>query len=415
MPIGGLINKDPWWGSQRLAPDKFPSFCLPGVENRDAMKALNQAIKKEGWRGVGGWICIEKSPMFPRVVDEQYYKERLIEADYAGWLTWKIDWGKDCRKYDVRRLITELRLKYAPNLIAEQAMLPELIPYADTFRTYDVFTLLAIPITLEKLSVDLAYDAAPGHLGLINCMDEVYTAAVLGCALDVTRHDMGPTLPNGQPDPSFPALHRKLKTKTSEVTRTVRWHRIAPAFSVNGSQTFIDPHCLVDCWDVVSQPDEIEAWWRYRNGDHIERKGPARISRSLPPAEVEPDKEGYVPFIISALHPCGAAAVGSLARTQSRRYFTPRCRVTQNIRDAELIGIFGYYDALILKSTAVRTSSRILAQDLLADEAKDITALCEIENSQIIIPGAVIETIGTECSPAGETAEPGMILKIENK
>ena len=45
VPIGGLINKDPWWGSHRLAPDKFPSFCGKGVENRDAMKARERAAQ----------------------------------------------------------------------------------------------------------------------------------------------------------------------------------------------------------------------------------------------------------------------------------------------------------------------------------------------------------------------------------
>ncbi len=415
VPVGGLKDKDPWYGSQILAKSKFPSFVKDGVSNQDAMKALAEKFVSCGWKGLGGWICIERAKIYnDEISHEDYWTERLKWSDYAGWKYWKIDWGRDCKKREVRSLITELRFKYAPNLIAEQAMIPDLIPYADSFRTYDVFTLLAIPITLEKLSVDFAYDAAPGHLGYINCMDEVYTAAALGCAIDVTRHDMRGPLPDGRPDPSFPALHRNLKTKTDEVTRTVRWHRIAPAFSCNGRETFIDENKMTDCWDVAEQAREIEAWWKYRDGDHIERTGPARISRGLSPAEAEPDAEGYVPFLVSALHPCGAASIATLARTQTRRYFTPICKVKQNVKDASLIGVFGYYGSLTLESTAVKPNSRIYAQDLLCGSAFDVTAHCEIEDGRVTLPGALISEIGQMGNHEGDTSEPGLIVKIVN-
>ncbi len=414
VPIGGKMHEHPYYASQILAKDKFPSFAKDGVENRDAMKALAKKVTSLGWRGLGGWICIERCHAMPGESDESFWKERLIQSDYAGWKYWKIDWGDDCRKMEVRRLITELRLKYAPNLIAEQAMLPDLIPYADSFRTYDVFTLLAIPITLEKLSVDLAYDAAPGHLGYINCMDEVYTAAALGCSIDVTRHNMVGNLPDGRPDPSFPALHRNLKTKTDEVTRTVRWHRIAPAFGVNGSETFIDENKMTDTWDVHEQAKEIEAWWKYRDGDHIERTGPARISRGLTPPEAVPDAEGLVPYMVSSLHPCGCASVATLSRTLGRRFFTPLCDVTQNVKDASLIGIFGYYKSLCLESGAVKKTSRILMQDILLDEAYDVTAFCEISDGKVILPGGLISEIGRMGNHEGETSEPGAALKIVN-
>lgn len=419
IPIGAKKDESPWYASQILAEDKFPSFYQPGepfdgARNRESMKRLAEKIESLGWKGLGGWICVEKSPLAGDVDDETYWGDRLRWADYAGWRYWKLDWGQQCRTYRVRRLITELRLQLAPNLIAEQAMLPEIIPYADSFRTYDVFTLLAIPITLEKLSVDFRYDAAEGHLGYINCMDEVYTAAALGCAIDVTRHNMVGPLPDGRPDPSFPALHRNLKTKTDEVTRTVRWHRIAPAFSVNGSETFIDDNKLTDTWDVIEQAKEIEAWWKYRDGDHIERSGPARISRGLSPAEAVPDAEGFVPFLVSALHPCGAASIASLARTQGRRYFTPMCDVTQDVKAADMIGVFGYFGSLTLQSTAIREGSRILMQDLLDDRALDVTARCVIRGGSVTLPGELITEIGTSCNHEGDTSEPGLIVKIIN-
>lgn len=417
IPIGALKDKDPWYASQILAQDKFPSFYEPGEafdgeRNTRSMRKLSEKIKSLGWKGLGGWICVEKSPLAKEKTDEEYWSERLKWSENAGWLYWKLDWGRDCNSYKVRRLITDLRHRHAPHIIAEQAIVPEMIPFADSYRTYDVFTLLAIPITMEKLGYDFKFDAADGYLGYINCMDEVYTAAALGCAIDVTRHNMTGPLPDGNPDPSFPALHRNLKTKTDEVTRTVRWHRIAPAFSVNGSETFIDEKKLTDYWEVIDQKSEIEAWWKYKDGDRIERSGPARISRGLEPAEVSPDEDGFVPFVVSALHPCGAASIATLARTQGRRYFNPICDVVQNIKDAHTIGIFGYYGSLTLKGSAIKKGSRVLMQDLLSDKAYDVTDLCRTENGSLYIPGSLITELGTSCNHEGDTSEPGVVVEI---
>lgn len=434
IPIGAIKNKDPWYGSQILARDKFPSFFGEGDDfdpkrNTSAMKKLSDAVKALGWRGIGGWICIQKSPLAPEKTDREYWSERLKWSNDAGWLYWKVDWGNDMHKYPVRRLMTDLRFELAPELRIEHALMPEIIPFADTYRTYDVFTLLAIPITLSKLEEDFRFDAAPGHLGIINCQDEVYTAAALGCSIDVTRHDMIGELPDRRPDPSFPALHRNLKTKTTEVLRTVRWHRIAPAFPVNGSSTFVDQTKLIDTWDVVDQKREIEAWWKYTDGDHIERSGPARISRGMPPASVEPSliampdnitadgteimklDEASVPFVVSALHPCGAVSVATLARTQSRECFTPLCRIGLEIGSAETIGVFGYYKELVL-SGGIKPGARILAQDLAGDTAFDMTEYCKVGDGRLTIPGELINRIGRLENPVGDTSAPGVVLRI---
>ena len=432
VPLGGLKNQSPWYGSQILAKDKFPGFwgegeAFDGSRNTAAMKQLSERVKSLGWRGIGGWICVQKSPLAGAVSDEEYWGERLRWANDAGWLYWKADWGNDMHKYEVRRLMTELRFRLAPNLIIEHALMPEIIAYADAYRTYDVFTLLAIPITLAKLEEDFAFDAAPGHRGYINCMDEVYIAAALGCSIDVTRHDMRGELPDGRPDPSFPALHRNLKSKTTEVLRTVRWHRIAPAFGVNGSETFIDPIKLTDYWDVVDQKSEIEAWWKYKDNDHIERPGPARISRGIAPASAEPasaarlsdylkgekaECEPMVPFIVSARHPSGAVSICTLARTQGRRCFTPLCEVHQEIGEADTVGIFGYFGSLTLYGEAVKPDSRVLMQDIAADAAYDVTAKCLISPGKLTIPGELISGLGRSENPVGDTSEPGVVVKI---
>ena len=142
--------------------------------------------------------------------------------------------------------------------------------------------------------------------------------------------------------------------------------------------------------------------------------GPARISRGLKPAEIVPDSEGLVPFVVSALHPCGVASIATLARTQGRRYFTPMCDVTQDVKSADTVGIFGYYGSLTLKSGAIKESSRVLMQDLLSDKAYDVSDYCKLSDGNMYIPGELINKLGTSCNHEGDTSEPGVILKIEN-
>ena len=421
IPIGALKDQSDEYGSLILAKDKFPSF-VKGDSNEKAMERLNQKIQEAGWRAMGGWICAQQAPKYAREDPGIYWENRLRWTENAGWRYWKIDWGTECNKYAFRRMLTEMRYRYAPHVWMEQAMLPELIPYADTFRTYDVFTLMGIPCTLEKLNVDLRYDAAPGYLGLINCMDEVYIAAALGCAIDVTRHNLGTRLPDGRPDPSFPDLHRRLKTRMDEVTRTVRWHRIAPAFSVNGSETSIDDQRLTDTWQVENYLEEIEAWWKFRDGDVIERSAPARFARGLPLPQVSPYENGDVPYTVASRHPSGAVSIATLGRTRDRRFFTPKCRVTLDASKADRpgtpyngwFGIFGEYESLTLLTPHAVPGRRVLMQDLLGTQALDVTSQVDMTEGKICIPGPLIHQLGTLCAHPGDTSEPGLTLAISN-
>lgn len=420
VPIGGLKDQAPEYGSLILAKDKFPSF-VKDDNNEKAMALLNEKIKQVGWRGMGGWVCVQQAPMFAHEDIGKYWENRLRWADNAGWLYWKMDWGNDCKSYSYRRMLTEMRHRFAPHLCMEQAMLPDLIPYADSFRTYDVFTLMGIPCTLEKLNVDLRYDAAPGYLGLINCMDEVYIAAALGCAIDVTRHNLGTRLPDGRPDPSFPDLHRRLKTRMDEVTRTVRWHRIASAFPVNGSETQIDDQRLYDTWLVEDYLQEIEAWWKFRDGDLIKRDAPARFGRGLPLPQVSPDENSVVPYVVASRHPQGAVSIATLGRSMHRRFVTPVCDVALDASAAShpgqpydgYFGIFGEYKSLTILTPHAQIGKRILMQDLLSDHALDVTEQVTLENGKITIPGSLIHQIGTHCAHPGDNSDPGLILVLE--
>lgn len=421
-----LVMDDSWdvpYGEQKIGPNygslimdkrKFASFYKNSDEPKEAMKALSDAVKEKGWRGVGGWICAHKATAFENENEEAYYINRFKWSDYADWKYWKIDWGYKAADSSFRRMLAELRIKYAPNLVAEQAINNELIPESDVFRTYDVPAIMSIPMTMEKLEAALKYDAIDGYSALIDCEDEVYIAAALGCSMGVMRHPMVGNLPDGRPDPSFPHLHRKLKTKMAEVVRAARWHRIAPAFAVNGKDTYFAEEKLTDTWLVKDQKSEIEAWWGFKDGDTIKKSGTAAISRSMPLPVVVPDDKGLIPYTVCAKNPNGAVSVATLGRTKSRKWILPKCEVTLDAGDAELFGIFGEYDKLNIKTSAVKDGCRIFAQDLIGETAYDITEFVTVSNGKLEIPGEIISEIGTLENEKGDTSEPGLILKVEN-
>lgn len=436
VPMNAEAENGKWYGSLALARDKFPSFY--GTDNAEpfsdgepidmssserAMSRVSERVRALGWKGLGGWVCVQKSPVarlartadgkvYAREMsDAEYWKEALLRSYRAGWQYWKMDWGGDSGSAETRQTMTELAHRLAPDMWIEHAIIPEVIPTSDTFRSYDAYTLMAIPLTLSRLSELLKYETRDGYRGLINCEDEPYIAAALGCVLGVMRHGMTGALPDGSPDCSFPPMHRNFKSKLNEVLRCVRWHRIAPAYGVNGSELFVDGERLCDNWHVISQAEEIEAWWKYKDGDIIEESAPARISRGIAPTEVIPDKNGYVPYIIASRNPNGAVAIASLGRTEGRRYFVPRCDITQNIGNADTVGLFGFFASVRLECSY--KVKRVYMQDLADDCAFDITDSCLIDEGGVTVPGELIEKIGSLCNGDGDTSEPGTVIKIE--
>ncbi len=407
-------------GSLVLNSEKFPDFAKPGISNQDAIKNLNHAIKAKGWKSVGGWVCAEESPMFLNGrTPQEYWTERAKWAKYSGFSYWKVDWGKKIYDYDFRKMLTDIAHQHAPDLNVENAQINGVIPVSDIFRTYDVPAIMSISMTMKKLKYALdKFTAQEGYRGLVNCEDEVYTAAALGCTMGVMRQPMAGNLPNGKPDVSWPAFHRNLKTKIDEVTRAVRWHRIAPAFAVNEKETEVDSALLTDFWVLKNKAIEIEPWWfeswtgLHIYGDSIIESGPARISRRMPLPLVIADENGDVPFVVASKNPSGAVSVATLGRTVDRRYWTPACDVSISAGNAQTFGIFGYYKNLTIKTSLNLNKAIIKAQDLAGNKVLNITSMVKIEGSDLIIPGDVITKIGTGEQAKGDTSDPGLVLVI---
>ncbi len=415
------LNGDPaYFGSLVLNREKFPSFTGEGISPKDALFALAQKIKAIGWKGLGGWVCAQESPLYPEEAAEEYWIRRLKWSEEAGLCYWKVDWGEKAGDLEFRRFLSKSAHQYAPSVVIENSMIKQVIPFSDTYRTYDVPAILSIPMTMEKLRTFLDIEAPNvPYQGLINCEDEAYIAASLGCVMGIMRHPFAKELPNGQPDPSFPDLHRRLKTKMAEVIRAVHWHKLAPAFGVDRDHTYYSDTVLTDHWDFENQASEIEAWWfdhpvikESLDGNTIARSACAAISRNLPLPHVTPDEQGELPFVTAAKNPNGAVSLATCGRTKGRSYWIPRCRVEIEVGEADTFGIFGEYKELILSLAPNRTVTKVLAQDLAGECSYDITPLVCFADHKVILSGDLIHKIGTSEQAENDTSEPGLVLKF---
>lgn len=404
-----------YYGSLQLAPDKFPD----AYSHPEPLKYLSKRVRALGWKGLGGWVCAQESPLFPASTPGDYWKARLQESEAADFTYWKVDWGKKCEDPAFREKLTQLGKVYAPHLIVEHAMTPSVIPHVDCFRTYDVPAIASIPLTMEKLAaIPVAAHADAGCAGLINCEDEVYIAAAGGYTMGVMRHPYCGVLPNGSADPSFPALHRQIKTKMYEVLRATRWHRIAPAFDAGYGITTISEKLLTDFWKFEKIEEEIELWWFHMplkeriSDDTLSISAPAAIARNTGLPDVQPDCDGYIPYVVCSCNPNGVYSIATAGRTLNRSYKIPKCHVAADTADARTLGIFGEYASLTLK-TCHWQANRIYMQDLASDHAFDVTADILRSEGRLTVPGKLIAQIGTAAQPVEDTSEPGVVLILE--
>ena len=416
VPLNG-DNK--YYGSLILNEEKFPATTKNAINNTEAMSKLTESIKTLGWKGLGGWVCATESKILKGDdTSEEYWTKRIKEANQAGVSYWKVDWGENCGNAEFRIMLTELAKKYAPGLVIEHAMVPDVIPHSDVFRTYDVPAIMSIPMTMNKLCDILSKgQAKESAMGLINCEDEAYMAAAGGFSMGIMRHPYAGAFCDGRADMSFPAVHRNLKTKIFEVVRATRWHRLAPAFGVSGDVK-IDKNILEDCWNFENKAEEIEEWWfdtefsKYVKDETVVINAPAQLARGCKLAKVTLNENGDVPYIVISKNSDGVLAVATLGRTMGRTYKIPECDVEIDAEDSDVIGVFGEYKNLLIE-TNIKRIKRILMQDLAGDMAYDITDNVKIADDVIVIPGSVIHSIGTEMQPDGDTSEPGVIIKLE--
>lgn len=435
----------PYYGSLRLDKSKFEEsyecateriqrLCKENSEMHSqckisllALKELSNRVKELGWKGLGGWVCAQESPVyFVDKTQEEYWTERLKEMQEVGFAYWKVDWGTHAADIEFRKMLTKLGKKYAPKLVIEQAVTEQVIPYCDVYRTYDVPAIMSIPMTLNKIEqlanivhVENEYES------ILNCEDEAYIAAAAGFSMGIMRHPYAGNLPDGRKDMSFPDVHRNLKTKMMEVVRAVNWHKLAPAYSFDGNAMNFSDTYLSDTWNFEKADEEIETWWfdmpqikECMNGKVLTQRSRAVISRNTELPVAECDENGEVPFVIASKNPNGLYSIATLGRTFGREYKIPLCNITANCGTAEKVGVFGEYKNLNIR-TSCKNINKIFMQDLAGEAAVDITSRVDIINSTttdesiVRIPGKLIHDIGVSAQPKTDSSEPGVVVSFE--
>lgn len=399
------LEENSLYGSLHLAEDRFPS-CTG--HPKDRLSQLKELVCAQGWRSLGGWVCAQEAPGLPPTNRRSYWIERLRWMKESGFSYWKVDWGKECKHLEWRRLLTDLGTVYAPDLVIEHAMIPEAVCFSNAFRTYDVENINAIAPTIQRVVDLLGFTANPGPFGIINCEDEPYIAAGLGCAIGVMRHGFKGPFPDGRMDTCFPPIGRHIKDRLDEVIRGVRWHRICGPIPV-ANDAIIGQELGTDVWEVHAG----ETWNKREPGSFYRESAPLRVSRGMPLCTVRVEDDTPQPFVLASRAPNGATAIAALGRTLGRTYTKAGADVTAQVgRPGLPIGIFGAYRSLTLIHDQAPEGCRVLAQDLCADEAVDITKSIRQSGHALTLDGDLIDRIGRAGGRPGDVSEAGMVLQL---
>ena len=411
-----LMLDDGWeaggTASFELDAEKFSSLHGTSTER---LSGLNAAVREEKWRSLALW-CRNTPGGVP---DEKL--EALSEAAKIPY--WKIDMGDPDfhliqvrREHEYRLLLEHVygedpvngdwkldgRFGTQPNGSRRQ----EILAHTDVYRTYDVTSILSLPTTLDHLAEMLhGAQGRPDVQALLNVEDEVYVAAAMGCTMGVLRHPLSGLRPAPDLDLFFNGA-RQAKRRIDEVERALRWQRIAPPFTAGEESFQRSEEILIDSWTFKRG----ETWATKLVDQTVHQGAPAAISRNMPLPRVI--SAGEKPFVFAARFPNGAVAVGMQERTRiDRAWYMPQCRVEVEVGSASgPIGVFGCVEKLALRFNTSLAGKRLFAQDLLSDEAVDITSRVPIDGRNLNLYESDLRSFGLKAATKGDLSSPGLVL-----
>lgn len=394
------------FGSLEIDEERFPSLKGTPAER---LKQMSERVLAAGWRGLGIWVSPQRKGMQRGEeigLDEMrdYWRERLEWSKYAGVRYWKVDWGM-LSMAEYRKCLTDLAAEVYPELYVEQARCSAPINgeigtervrfsegpqaegtarnYADSrvFRSYDVTDdYLSATTTLDRLSFLLSRDSG----GFINCEDELYIGAALGCSVGVMRTPFG-------------AEGFRFCRRLQEVKAAVRWLDLAPPFC--GGTYLESPAVLYDSCYFSSEA----TWYSPVREKTVTQAAPAVMARNTPLPEVKVGENA--PFVVCSLNPSRAYGIAAvrrfchLADTDAPEVF---CR----IGNAERVGIFGRFASLTFKADMPPT--RVMAECLFGAEAIDVTARVLRPDGTVMVDGALLAELGR----ATDESEPAVMLTL---
>ena len=432
-----------------LVPDRerFPSLGVD-ASDRDRLREFVRRTEDKGWNGLGVWVaCQAYRERFeaPFRLDElkEDLRRKFDEAAYAGVKYWKVDWGVHNFHVWYRRLMSEMKERYYPELIIDHcrgfnnavngAVDPHLKPasdiyrnsgttgrifgvpeydpvtrdyeeimsFSDVFRTYDSAHPLTTATMLERAAWELECADKSSSRVVINTEDEPLIAAGLGMELSMMRAPIWP-------DPKVMRV-RPRHRRMAEDMRCIVWQRVAPPFgSDTAAKTLHSEASIREEWRFI--PDEC--WFTGKSEISYYQVAPACVTRGLPLPEVK-GANGEVPFVIGSRHPNGSLAFAALPLLDPvKMSYTPRAeaRFDAAFEPGVPVAVFGRFGSLVLDD---RTGGRrIFARDILGGKAVDVSGKCVRQAGKVVLPGEELAKIGVSANSAGDDSEPGVVVEV---
>ena len=197
--------------------------------------------------------------------------------------------------------------------------------------------MLSATTTLDRLSYFLSFSDC-----VINCEDELYIGAALGCAIGIMRSHYGKDL-------------FRMNTKLDEIAAAVRWQSFAPPFS--GGELKVSDEILFDSVFFT----EKDTWYEKIMNTEVKQAAPAVMARNtdLPTVICTSEK---APFVIASMNPSGAYSIAAIKR---RKYLfdTDAPTVFCKISSAERVAVFGDFENIKLSFDKIPTA--IYAESLI--------------------------------------------------
>jgi len=412
--------------SMQIDPRDFEEYA--DTEPQEALRLFNEEIIAQGWRGLGLWVR--------GTVTEEAARTFVEWSKHAGIEYWKIDGGgtKDFFSYKIKQEIyPALQLEYIngagpfnkywddpdrpsyPSVYTEKGKLEStlrILQNTDVFRTYDVAPILFSTVTMQRIN-DILKETqkTEKYTAILNIQDDPQVAAGMGCLIASKRHPnyMERTY-KGEDFHHQIRGKRLVQKRMNEIERFGRWQRIAPAFAAGVGSFVASDHDLVDSYPHT----EKDTWFRSCYGKMVYQGAPAIMARNMPLPKVE--IKGDAPYVMASTYPNGSVCVATEGRVKPEdQWYEPRAKVTIQVKDAtQPIGIFGHYDELVIEfAEPPKALKKIWAQDLLASQATDISKRVAIKGNTLILPGKLIDEIGTSAKSKGDISVPGLVLRLE--
>lgn len=401
VPVGATPQRDrALFGSLVPDPARFPSLAGTPAQR---LAALVRRIEALGFAGVGLWVAAQaagetREQPFDDERQRAYWRERAAWCRQAGIRYWKVDWGVHWNELAFRRRLSGAAHAVYPELLIEHAVvMPALNDWtlkadgpmgsgcfarqragadaalaialtddSDTFRTYDAIRELRTAITLDRVAVILAGVAGRETACVLNAEDALPLCAGLGLAVGTMR----------RPGDGF-----------DDVRRVLAWQRLAPPWPV-GDAVNISVERLTDTCTFTAP-----RWWLKHPPCTIEQSAPTVVARGLPLPVVtgaEPP-----PYVVASRHPNGAVAlsVGPRNRSMSPGPGLPTVALS-GLSAEHPLGVFGALDGLELRHVApVPATARLLAQDLLDNDAWDITDHVLRDGARVCLDDALLKRL----------------------